>query len=152
MTAKHPNDNAGCTQTLSSANETELTVFRRSFIQYGDTGEVILRHRHFYYAAMIFFNIVSELKRDVSGRCHSGLSGRITSCERVMVTFPSCTAGQTNHHSLMRGRPSHHLQKVGVTNRIFSFVKWSPMPEKILALKRIDGLKRDAPLDEPLGY
>lgn len=84
--------------------------FIEVFIQYGDMDEVILRHRHFYNAAMIFFNVVSELKRDVSGRCYSGLSGRITSCDRVVVTFPSRTAGQTNRHSLMRGRPSHHLQ------------------------------------------
>jgi len=31
VTDERPNDNAECTQTLSSANETELTVFYRSF-------------------------------------------------------------------------------------------------------------------------
>lgn len=87
--------------------------------------------------------VLSELKRDISGRCHSGLSGGITSCDRVMATFLSRTADQTNRHPLMRGETISLLKKVGVTNRIFSFVKRSLMPEKYWRLKRIDGLKRE---------
>jgi hypothetical protein len=63
---------------------------------------------------MIFYNIVSELRRDIFGWRQSSLSRSMASCERVIAILPSRTAGQTNCPSsrrlINRHRPSASAQ------------------------------------------
>ena len=64
---------------------TQIHVLAERIFQRSDTGGIVLTHNHIYSVVIIFYNMVSELSRDVLGCLQSSLSRSMASCDRFTL-------------------------------------------------------------------